>query len=83
MAQITFNCTEEEKQAFLELARQSKTSLTALGQHAIRQVLVAAKAGAQPMLRAADARNAPQIMASGSINLDNLIQSIRPPLSGR
>jgi len=61
MAQILFNCTEEEQAAFFALARQCQTSVGALGQLAMRQLLSAAKAGAQPMVASSLLKNAIQV----------------------
>jgi hypothetical protein len=58
MAHIHVNCTEEELAEFTELARASQTSVSALGQRAIQQLMVAARTGAAPMVSPSSVRTA-------------------------
>ncbi len=64
---ISFNCSDDLKDAFHKLARDSKTSVTALGQLAVRQLVAAAQAGAKPMIVKSDGKNAPQFVRCSSI----------------
>ena len=50
-ARILVGCSREEEQEFLDLARRCKVSPSVLGGLAIRQMLIADKAGARPMIK--------------------------------
>ena len=58
MAHIHINCTDEQLAELTELARASRTSVSALGQKAIVQLITAARAGATPMIVPSTLKNA-------------------------
>jgi hypothetical protein len=60
-ARVSVGLTRPELDEFNELARRCNTSLSALGQLAIKHMLVQARAGALPMLKPARLEDAEHI----------------------